>query len=351
MTFSEPQAMSNPVDLRSDTVTRPSAAMREAMHAAPVGDDVFDEDPTIHALQDRGAALLGMEAALYVPSGTMANQLALLVHCRSGDDVLAGYGAHIYMYESGAGSAIAGVNFSVIGNGGHFTADDVAESVKQTDAAGHIPPTTLVCVENTHNRGGGLVMDPETYAGISRACHDRDLMLHLDGARLFNAAVAAGVSPAAWGEHSDTVSICLSKGLGAPVGSLLCGSREMIRRAHRYRKMLGGGMRQAGVIAAGGLYALDHHIEGLADDHRRTRALAEVVATCRRAHVDLDRVMSNILIFDVEGATAAEYCDRLKEDALVLPVGPQSIRAVFHRDVDDAGAERAMDAIRRELSA
>ena len=343
--------MTEPIDLRSDTLTRPSVAMRQAMHEAPVGDDVFGEDPTIHELQNLGAELLGMEAALYVPSGTMANQLALLVHCRPGDDVLAGYGAHVYMYESGAGSAIAGVNFSVIPGNGHFTADDLANKVKETDAAGHIPPTSLVCVENTHNRGGGLVMEPDVYAEIANVCHDKGLKVHLDGARLFNAVVASGHPASAWGRASDTVSVCLSKGLGAPVGSLLCGSADTIRRAHRYRKMMGGGMRQAGVIAAGGLFALQHHIDDLAHDHQRARAFAETLAECRHASIDPSSVASNIVIFDVHGATAAEYCERLRADILVLPIGPQSIRAVFHRDVSDAGADRAITAVRSVFSA
>jgi threonine aldolase len=340
--------MSMPVDLRSDTVTQPTAGMRQAMLDAVVGDDVFNEDPTIHALQARTAAMAGLEAGLYVPSGTMANQLALLVHCRPGDDVLLGEGSHLYMYESGAGAAIAGVQFSIVGQGGHFTADELVACIKQTDAAGHIPPSTLVAVENTHNRGGGLVMSPSQFADISAAAKAHGLGMHLDGARLFNAAASEGVGIDAWGRHTDTVSICLSKGLGAPVGSVLCGSEIQINRARRYRKMLGGGMRQAGVIAAAGLYALDNHIEGLVDDHHRARRLAEHLSGCSGASIEPHDIRSNIVIFDVVGS-AAEICEQVADTVLVLPVGPNSIRAVFHHQVDDVGLERTMNVFTQVL--
>jgi len=340
--------MSTPVDLRSDTVTQPTTGMRQAMLEAQVGDDVFNEDPTIHALQARTAEMAGLEAGLFVPSGTMANQLALLVHCRPGDDVLLGEGAHLYMYESGAGAAIAGVQFSIVGKGGHFSADELGGCIKETDAAGHIPPSTLVAVENTHNRGGGLVMPPTQFAEIAATARAHGLAMHLDGARLFNAAAAQEVGIDAWGSHTDTVSICLSKGLGAPVGSVLCGSETQINRARRYRKMLGGGMRQAGVIAAAGLYALDHHVDGLADDHRRAKRLADHLSNCSGARIDPASIRSNIVIFDVERA-AAEVCETVADTVLVLPVGPNSIRAVFHHQVDDEGLERTMDAFTQAL--
>ncbi len=341
--------MSKPVDLRSDTVTRPGSAMRSAMANAFVGDDVLDEDPTVAELQREAAKCLGLETGLYVPSGSMANQIAILCHTRPGDDVLVGEGSHSYCYESAAGAVLAGVQFSVVGRGGHYSVDEAIAATKETDKYDHIPPTTLAMVENTHNRGGGKVMAPEPFAAIVDACHARDVKVHLDGARLFNAAVASGLEASAWAATADTVSICLSKGLGAPVGSVLCGSADVIRRAHRFRKMLGGGMRQAGIIAAGGLFALRNHVDALADDHRRARAMAEALSVLPGVKLDVASVQTNIVIFDVAGRPPAEVCGQLADDVLVLPFGPQSIRAVTHRDVNDAGVERAIAAFRRAL--
>lgn len=341
--------MSRPVDLRSDTVTRPGPAMREAMANAVVGDDVLDEDPTVAELQREAAARLGQEAGLYVPSGSMANQIAILCHTRPGDDVLVGEGSHSYCYESAAGAVLAGVQFSVVGRGGHYDAGEAIAATKETDKYDHIPPTTLAMVENTHNRGGGKVMAPEPFAAIVEACHARGVQVHLDGARLFNAAVASGLEASAWAAKADSVSVCLSKGLGAPVGSVLCGSAALVRRAHRFRKMLGGGMRQAGIIAAGGLYALRHHVAGLADDHRRARAMGEALSALPRVSLDVASVQTNIVIFDVVGRSPADVCAELAADVLVLPFGPTSVRAVTHRDVDDADVERAIGALRRAL--
>ena len=338
-----------PVDLRSDTVTQPCTQMRQAMAEAPVGDDVFDEDPSVHALQDHAAALTGQEAGLFIPSGTMGNQIALLTHCRPGDDVLVGAGAHSFLYEAGGGAALAGVQFSVIGEGGHFDADDVRAAIKTTDGAGHIPPTSVVSVENTHNRGGGKVMSPAVFAEIAEVAHAHGLMVHIDGARIFNAAAAAGVGVDAWGRHADTITFCLSKGLGAPVGSVLCGAKATIHRAHRYRKMLGGGMRQAGIIAAAGLYALEHNVADLGTDHRRAKRLATALAEMSSATIDVARVESNIVIFDVSGASPAEICAAVAEDVLVLPFGPTQIRAVLHRDIGDGDVSRAIAALGRVL--
>lgn len=337
-----------PVDLRSDTVTRPTPAMREAMATAAVGDDVFGEDPTVHALQSRAALLMGHEAALFVPSGTMGNQIALLTHCRPGDDVLVGQHAHACLYEAGGGGAIAGVQFSVVGQGGHFTADEMAAEIKGGDSSGHVPPSTLLMVENTHNRGGGQVMKPEAFAAIAARAHEKGLAVHIDGARLFNAAAACGVGPDAWARHADSVTFCLSKGLGAPVGSVICGAKATIGRAHRYRKMLGGGMRQAGVLAAAGLCALDDAPQ-LADDHRRAKALAEALAGMSGVEIDPATVETNIVIFDVRRYAPIEICTQVADDLLVLPFGPKSIRAVLHRDVTGAMLERAIDALRDVL--
>ncbi len=338
------------VDLRSDTVTVPDAAMRAAMARAEVGDDVFGEDPTVHALEALGAELVGTEASIFVPSGTMANQLSILCHTRPGDDVLVGEGSHAYLYESGAGAAIGGVQFSVVGKGGHYDLAELDAAISTTDAAGHIPPSTLLMLENTHNRGGGKVMAPEAFAPLAERARGRGLKVHVDGARLFNAAVACGVGASAWGEHADTVSICLSKGLGAPVGSLLCGRRETIHRAHRYRKMLGGGMRQAGIIAAGGLHALKHHVTTLKDDHRRAARLAGALSEMSGARIDPASVETNIVIFEVTRGTPQALCEAVASELRVLPFGPTAVRAVTHRDVDEAGIERAIAALQKVLA-
>lgn len=333
-----------PVDLRSDTVTRPTAAMRRAMAEAAVGDDVFDEDPTVHALQSRAALMMGHDAALFVPSGTMGNQIALLLHCRPGDDVIVGRHAHCVGSESGGGGALAGVQFSAIGHTGHFTADELDDAIHPDDPTGHVAPTTLVTVENTHNRGGGIVMPPDVFAEIASRAHARGLAVHIDGARLLNAAVACGVGPDAWARHADTVTFCLSKGLGAPMGSLLCGSASTIARARRYRKMLGGGTRQVGVVAAAGLCALDD-VPQLAADHRRARRLADALAGMKRVELDPAAVQTNIVIFALRAHRPLDICAQVADDVLVLPFGPRHIRAVLHRDVDDGMLDRAIDAL------
>ncbi|MCB9522029.1 MAG: hypothetical protein H6702_01445 [Myxococcales bacterium] len=338
-----------PVDLRSDTVTRPSPEMRAAMAAAEVGDDVFGEDPTVQALEARAADWVGHDAALFLPSGTMGNQIAMLAHCQRGDDVVVGEGAHSVLYESGGGGALAGVQFTVCGRGGHFSADELTACLRSEDPSGHVAPTGLVMVENTHNRGGGKIMDPEAFEAISLACQGADVPLHIDGARLANAAAGLGVPPTAWTARADSVTFCLSKGLGAPVGSVLCGSEGFIRRAHRYRKMLGGGMRQAGVLAAAGLHALEHHLDDLAHDHRRARALAEALAGLPGVSLDSAAVQTNIVIFTLTGMTPQALCAAVAPAVRVLPFGPQQVRAVFHRDVDDDGLARAIAAFQRAL--
>ena len=325
------------VDLRSDTVTRPSAAMREAMARAEVGDDVYSEDPTVNALQARVAALLGKEAALYVPSGTMANQIALSVHTRPGDEVLVSQGAHCMVFESGAGGALSGLQFGVIGDRrGHFTAADVAERINPDNH--HFAPTTLVAVENTHNRGGGSIFPQREILAIAEVARARGLGLHLDGARLWNAAVATGRSEKELAAPFDTVSVCLSKGLGAPVGSLVAGSKALVHRAHRRRKMLGGGMRQAGVLAAAGLYALDHHVARLAEDHANARRFAEPLARTPGVLLDLAGVETNIVIWDLAPEVpmdAAAFVARARAQGLLVnAVAARRLRAVTHLDVD-----------------
>jgi threonine aldolase len=329
------------IDLRSDTVTRPTAAMRAAMAAAEVGDDVFGEDPTINRLQERAAAFLGKEAALFVPSGSMANQIALKVHCQPGDEVIVGEGSHNNLYESGAAGAIAGVQLTVAGRGGLFTAADVEGQYKT--ASNHTnAPTRLVCIENTHNRGGGAVWRPREVAQIVEVARARGLALHLDGARLCNAAVAQGIPAASLAAGFDTVSMCFSKGLGAPVGSVIAGTRALVDRAHRFRKMLGGGMRQAGILAAAALHALDHNVERLADDHANARLLAERLGG--RPGLTVGEVQTNIVLVDLgPGLPAAEEAAAALRGAGVrcIPFGPRRLRLVTHLDVDRAACERA----------
>jgi len=333
------------VDLRSDTVTRPSAGMRAAMSGAEVGDDVLGDDPTVIRLQERSAELLGHEAALFVPSGTMANQTALKVHCEPGDDVLACDGAHLMWYEAGAAGAIAGVQIRSIGRAGRFSAEDVAGAYQSGGPTQ--PPTRLVCVENTHNRAGGVVWPREDVAEVVATARRLGMRLHLDGARLLNAAAVAGVAPKVLAHGFDTVSLCFSKGLGAPVGSVLAGSRASIARALRFRRMLGGGMRQAGVLAAAALWALDHNVERLAEDHANARWLAERLAAVPGLVVDATPP-SNIVMVDLgPGLPAArEVSARLStRGVLCLPFGDRRLRLVTHLDVDRDACTRAAETL------
>jgi threonine aldolase len=313
--------------------------MRLAMAHAEVGDDVYGEDPTVNALQERVAAIVGKAAALFVPTGSMANQIALMAYTRPGDDVIIGWGAHNYFYEGGAGGALAGVQFTVVGQGGLYSAEDAAREIKADNH--HFAPTRLLCIENTHNRAGGKIFPIEEVRKLRALAHGQGIPLHMDGARLFNAAVAAGVSARTWAEEVDSLSICLSKGLGAPVGSVLAGSEEFIWRCHRYRKMMGGGMRQAGILAAAGLYALENNIARLADDHQRARALANGLSQSERLSV-LGPVETNIVIFDIPG-DAARLVARAKEQGVLLnAIGAKRVRAVTHLDLDDSGIEHAV---------
>ena len=330
------------IDLRSDTVTRPTAAMREAMAKAEVGDDVYGEDPTVRRLEERVAELVGTEAALFVPTGTMANQIALRVQTRPGDEVIIGWGAHCWRHESGALAALAGVQTQMIGTDGMFTAAEVRAAFKAPDP--YQAATRVVAVENTHNMAGGTCWDRAQLAEVVAAAHELGMRAHLDGARIWNAAIATGASERELAAGFDSVSVCLSKGLGAPAGSLVCGSRALIQEAHRARKMYGGGMRQAGILAAGGLYALEHHRARLAEDHVHARALADALAGTKRLRVAPPR--TNIVMIDVGGATAQQLIAAAKPHGVLLgAAGPHRIRAVTHLDVDREGAVRAARVI------
>jgi len=332
------------IDLRSDTVTRPGAGMREAMSRAEVGDDVYGEDPTVNRLQERVAELVGTEAALFVPSGSMANQIGIQVHTRPGDEALVSQGAHVLMYESGTAAAFGGVQLTPIGTDGLFGASDVEAHCKPDNH--HHGPTALVCVENTHNRGGGRIWPLAALAEVKAAARARGLALHLDGARLWNAAVATLKTERELAAGFDTVSVCLSKGLGAPVGSLVCGSRERMHRAHRLRKMFGGGMRQAGVLAAAGLYALDHHRSRLADDHENASRFATLLGSAEHVRV-LGPVETNIIVVEVSGMGSAAVLEGLRaRGVLANAIGPTRLRFVTHLDVDRAACERAAEVLR-----
>ena len=318
------------IDLRSDTVTRPTEEMRRAMFEAALGDDVFGEDPTVNRLEEYVADLLGKEAALYAPSGTMCNQIGVFVNTNRGDEVLVHEGAHAFNYEAGAPALLSGVQIRPLpGEGGIISPDTLRAAVRPENV--HFPRPTLLCLENTHNTAGGKVYPLEDFAEVTAAADEMGLRVHLDGARLFNAQVATGIPAREWCEHADTVSVCSSKGLGAPVGSLLAGDGEIIREARRARKAFGGGMRQAGVIAAGSLYAFEHHTDRLAEDQERAKKLA---AGLRDAGYKVDPPETNIVIVEVEEADL--FLRALaREGVLATPRTTGSVRLCTHLDVSD----------------
>jgi threonine aldolase len=335
--------MSGVIDLRSDTVTRPSAGMRRAIAEADVGDDQYGEDPSVNRLQERIAELLGKEAAVFVPSGTMANQIALRILTRPGDDVMLGHETHMVWHESGAGAANAGVQFTAIGQGGLFTEPEFRAAYK---APGHmmLPPTTLVAIENTHNRGGGLVFPPAECTAICRTAHNLGARAYLDGARLFNAAIASDKTAKELSAPFDVVSVSVSKGLGCPVGSLIAGTRGDMTRAVRMRRMLGGAMRQAGVLAAAGLYALDNNLGRLSEDHMNAQLIASSLAGLPQLRFDPSTVQTNIVIFHMVDSApdAAAIAARAKEAGVLVTVfGPRTLRAVAHLDVTADECRRA----------
>jgi threonine aldolase len=339
------------IDLRSDTVTRPTPAMRKAMAEAEVGDDVFGEDPTVNALQEKVAKILGKEAALFVPSGTMANQLSIKSHTQPGDEVIIEASSHPYNFEGGAGAALSGIQFQCLkGVRGILDAYQIEDAIRPADH--HFPVTRLVCLENTHNRGGGSIYPLEKMAEIYRLIKSKGLLLHLDGARLWNASVATGIKPHEYAQWADSVSVCLSKGLGAPIGSLVASSKPFIDCVHRFRKMFGGGMRQVGIIAAAGIYALDHHLERLKEDHQNAKRLAVGLKEFKGVSVDPKHVETNIIIFDVAdtGMTGSQVAEAMKkEGVLIHPFGKTQIRLVTHLDVDAEDIEKALKTFEKVL--
>ena len=334
------------IDLRSDTVTVPSDGMRKAMARAEVGDDVYGEDPTVNRLQEMAAALLSKRFALFVPSGTMANQLAIRSQTQPGQEVIVESTSHIVRYEQGAAGALAGVQLHwVPGERGIISAEQVEAAIRPVDP--HSISTALICLENTHNAGGGTIYPLATIEKIRAIATKHGIPMHLDGARLMNAVAATTLPPASYGQHFETVSLCLSKGLGAPVGSLLISSdRQLIDRARRFRRMYGGAMRQAGILAAAGIYALEHHVARLTDDHTHAKKLARLLQQIPSVQIAPQHVETNIVIFEVTGQrrTPAEIVAALKEyGVLINPIGGLSYRAVTHlnislKQIEEAGA-------------
>lgn len=338
------------IDLRSDTVTRPTPAMRRAMADAPLGDDVYGEDPTVNALEQRTAELLGKDAAIFMPSGTMTNQVALRSHTEGGDAILTDINAHIFRLEGGAPGGVSGLMIRpLMGRNGIFSADDVAAAARRPHRFMPVtvmPLPRLVCLENTHNIGGGTIWPIETVQEVAKTTRAHSMPVHLDGARLWHACVATGISEADYAAPFDSISVCFSKGLGAPVGSALVGNTAFIDRARRFRTMVGGAMRQAGTIAAGALHALEHHRARLAEDHVKARRLAEGLARLPGIAIDPTEVETNIVRFRLTEMEASTFAERCHQDGVfLLPGGPDTLRAVTHLDVSEWDIDQALAII------
>ena len=334
------------IDIRSDTVTQPTEGMRKAMLEADVGDDVLGDDPTVIKLQNKAAELLGKESALYVPSGTMSNIVATRTHTSPGDEIVTEAHSHIYRYEGGAFAALSGCSVALVdGNNGLMTSEQVSSSIRKAEGSlSHYPNGSLVCVENTAQGGGGSVYSQEAIDDICKVAREKDCKLHMDGARLFNASVASNTDPARMVRDFDSISICLSKGLGAPIGSVLVGSKEDLAQAHRWRKMFGGGMRQAGMMAAAGIYALENNIDRLREDHRRARKFAEALVEMPNFSVNLDTVQSNIVYIGVGKGRSKQMIEKLaKQDIDILDTDDSTIRAVFHLHIGDEDLEKIIE--------
>ncbi len=342
--------MKNFIDLRSDTVTKPSDEMRKAMYEAEVGDDVYGEDPTVTKLQNYVAELLGKEAALYVPSGTMANQICLNVLTNPGDEVICDRDAHIFQYESGSPAALSGIQLSLVdGVRGIFTPEQVEPLIRPTSAY-YMARTRVIEIENTHNRAGGTINPIENIKAVSELARKYNLYMHLDGARIWNASVVTNISPAEYASHFDSVSVCLSKGLGAPIGSVLLGTKDFVKEAFRIRKAWGGGMHQVGVIAAAGLFAIKNNISRLKEDHEKAKSLAYGLAKISRVSINPENVETNILMFTPKDITIEDFQLKCKDAGLLLGTGKVGeIRAVTHMDVSSEEINEAVKIIERVL--
>ncbi|MCA9471110.1 MAG: low-specificity L-threonine aldolase [Nitrospirales bacterium] len=331
------------IDLRSDTVTKPTKAMREAMASAEVGDDVYGEDPTVNRLEQMAAELLGKDAGLFVPSGVMGNQLCIRLHTRPGDEVIVESTSHIIRYEGGAASSLAGVQLACVpGERGLLAPAHVEKSIRQRDV--HNPPTTLLCLEQTHNCGGGTVYPLATIQALAAVARSHQLAFHLDGARIFNAVTATGVPAEEYARLFDTVSFCLSKALGAPVGSVIVSDRERIAQLRRLRKIFGGGMRQTGVLAAAGIFALQHHITRLSEDHQNAQRLAERLASLSTVTCDPTHVETNMILFSVndDSRSTEQLLEQCRQGGVLLnAVGDRTFRVVTHLDVSAEDIEEA----------
>lgn len=336
--------MKQVIDLRSDTVTKPSPDMRQVMANAEVGDDVFGDDPTVNLLQQKVAAMTGKESALFVASGTMANLIAILTHTSPGDEVIMEYESHTFNYEVGGAAAIAGVQINPLtGDRGILEPEQIEKAIRMANV--HIPQTQLICLENTHNRGCGAVYPIEKIEATSRLAQKNNIKTHLDGARIFNACVATGIHIKKYAQYFDSLTFCFSKGLGAPVGSILVGDKKFIEQAHRYRKMLGGGMRQIGILAAAALHSLEHNIDRLAEDHKNATKLATELAKIKGFEINIDHVETNIVIFDVanSGYTVNEVVRKAEErGVLLVPFGATLVRAVTSLEVDGEDIDNAI---------
>ncbi|MCH7616912.1 MAG: low-specificity L-threonine aldolase [Chloroflexi bacterium] len=341
----------DPIDLRSDTLTLPSPEMRAAMAAAELGDDVFAEDPTINRFQEMAAERLGKEAALFTSSGTQSNLIALLTHCGRGAEVIVGDEAHILFFEQGGAWALGGIGLRPVRNDAKGRLDLAEARAKIRPDDDHFPRTGLITVENTHNRCGGAVLDEEDLASVRRLADDHGLPVHMDGARIFNAAVALGVAPASLAAHADSVCFSLSKGLGCPVGSVICGERDFIREARRNRKLLGGGMRQAGVLAAAGIYALDNMVDRLAEDHENARLAADGLREMPGVSLDPEP-QSNLIYFSIEGWDTGLFVRRLAEKGILcFDEGRRRIRWVTHFGIERSHVEEALARTREVIAA
>jgi len=335
------------IDLRSDTVTKPTPVMRDAIAHAEVGDDVYGEDPTVNALERRTAEILGKEDAVYMPTGTMANQVALRTHTEAGDEVLTDINAHLFLLECGAAGALSGLIIRPLtGQNGIFSASDVIQAIRiphRFMPSTVLPPTKLLCVENTHNMAGGVIWPIEAIREVTEAAKKYGLATHLDGARLWHASVATGISEAEYASGFNSVTVCFSKGLGAPIGSALAGSADFVRRARRFKQMFGGGFRQAGIIAAGALYALENHRERLAEDHKKAQLFAAGLKQIASIDIDVALVQTNIIRFRILTMSSSEFVDRCYEMGLhMLPAGLDQIRAVTHLGISMEQVEEAL---------